>query len=351
MRTKTESYLRWLASETPTAWWHDSADPDEISAGLADEAVGVTTNPLLIKHALYNQKNPWAPMLATVPKDARPEERAEEIIRRITVSIAGMFEPVYRRSGGAHGYVCAQVNPRFPGDRGQMLAMARRLSGWAPNIAVKLPATAAGLDVLEDAAAEGMTITATVSFTVPQVVSVAERHEKGLRRARASGVKAGRCFAVIMVGRIDDYLRDVAHDRKAGADESDITMAGTAIMKRAYKIFKEKKYRSVLMPAGMRGAYHATALSGGDLVLSIHPKIQSMISRLSGPFTKEIDADVDRDIVRRLETIPEFVRAYEPDGMEPDDFITYGAVQKTLSQFVDAGWANIEQYAVHTQLD
>jgi hypothetical protein len=25
-----ESYLQWLVHETPTTWWHDSADPDEL---------------------------------------------------------------------------------------------------------------------------------------------------------------------------------------------------------------------------------------------------------------------------------------------------------------------------------
>jgi len=29
--------------------------------------------------------------------------------------------------------------------------------------------------------------------------------------------------------------------------------------------------------------------------------------------------------------------AYEPDGMKPEDFITYGVVQRTLSQFVEGG--------------
>ena len=47
------------------------------------------------------------------------------------------------------GYVCAQVNPSRAGDRDCMAAMAKRFHNWAPNIAVKLPATLAGLDVLE----------------------------------------------------------------------------------------------------------------------------------------------------------------------------------------------------------
>ena len=29
-----KSYLQWLADETPTRWWHDSGDPEELAAGL-----------------------------------------------------------------------------------------------------------------------------------------------------------------------------------------------------------------------------------------------------------------------------------------------------------------------------
>jgi len=40
----------------------------------------------------------------------------------------------------------------------------------------------------------------------------------------------------------------------------------------------------------------------------------------------------------------EFVRAYEPDGMKPEEFISYGATQRTLAQFYDAGWKSMETF-------
>ena len=41
------------------------------------------------------------------------------------------------------------------------------------------------------------------------------------------------------------------------------------------------------------------------------------------------------DVIARLQTMPEFVRAYEPDGMKPADFVSFGATQRTLCQFVE----------------
>jgi len=265
------------------------------------------------------------------------------LLQGVVRNAAKMFLPVYEQTAGELGYVCAQVNPALAGDRAAMGEMARRFHAWAPNIAVKLPVTAAGLDVLEDCVAEGMTITATVSFTVPQVLAVAERHRCGLERARKAGVKPGRCFAVIMIGRLDDYLRDVAHDRRADVSESDIRQAGLAVTKRAYALFQERGYEAVLVVAALRGTYHMEQLSGAKLIMSIHPKYQAMLLQPDVPRDPQgINTPVDLDVVRRLETIPEFVRAYEPDGMEPREFITYGPTQRTLSQFLVAGWSRLQ---------
>jgi transaldolase len=339
-------YLKWLSGNTCTKWWHDSAIPEEIETSLHNGATGVTTNPPLVAAALAAAPDYWRPLLNDVPKNVDPAMKAEEIIKRVTQRNAKMLEPVFHESDGKQGYVCAQVSPRMPGDADEMLEMAKRLASWTPNISVKLPVTAAGLEVLEECTALGITVTATVSFTLPQALAIAESYQKGLQRARKSGKKEGRCFAVVMVGRIDDYIREVAHDMRADVLESDIIQCGTAIMKRANTIFKEKGYEAVLLPAGMRGAYHTVELAGADMTLSIHPKIQAMIAKETEPFVERIDIPVEAGVLKRLEKIPEFVRAYEPDGLKPAEFITFGAVQKTLAQFVETGWAPIEAFQI-----
>jgi transaldolase len=57
-----------------------------------------------------------------------------------------------------------------------------------------------------------------------------------------------------------------------------------------------------------------------------------------------IDREVDPDVIRRLSQMSEFVRAYDADGMKPEEFITYGVTQRTLSQFFDAGWKLMETF-------
>jgi len=337
-----ESYLQWLVRETPTTWWHDSADPDELRKGIEHAATGVTTNPLLTARTLRGRPDIWTDALRSVSKELPNERRAEELMSHVVRRAAAMLLPQHQATQGRLGYVCGQVNPARAGDRATMVAMAQRYHAWAPNIAVKLPATAAALDVLEDCVADGITITATVSFTVPQVLAIAERHRKGSVRARAAGKTPGRCFAVLMVGRLDDYLREVANDRRAAVEESDIRQAGLAVAKRAYTLFKERGYEAVILPAALRGVYHMTELAGAAMVMSIAPNIQTQLMEPGVPRELRIDTPIPADVIRRLQSISEFVKAYEPNGMAPEDFITYGPTQRTLAQFFDAGWALIE---------
>ncbi len=336
-------YLKWL-SETASYWWNDSAVLADMDEAIENGATGVTTNPLLVKRALFANPDDWRPFVQGA-KGLKENEKIEELIRSVTVPIAKKLLPIYEKTNAQEGYVCAQVNPNFQGDAEAMVRMGRRLAGWAPNIAVKLPATLAGVEAVEELSSAGITTVGTVSFTVPQALEIARRQHLGAQRAKASGVKPGGAFSVIMVGRLDDYLRDVARDQKAAVRESDLIQAGTACIKRAYRMFEELGYASRLMPAGMRGGYHAAALSGAKMSMSIAANIQASL-REETELVERIQEPVAKDVIERLRTLREFVRAYEPDGMKPEEFITYGTTQRTLSQFVEAGWAPLGEYPV-----
>lgn len=339
------TYLDWVIQNTPTKWWHDSAEQEELVRGLERGAVGVTTNPFLSNLAIRKNRPLWEREIAeAISCSGTAEQKAEAYTRIVVMNAARQFLPEYERSRGVNGYVCAQVNPLRAGERAPMAAMARRFSAWSPNIAVKLPCTSAGLDVLEDCIAEGITVTSTVSFTVPQAVAIGDRASRGAERARAAGIRPGRCFAVIMIGRLDDYLREVAADNQAAVSESDIRQAGVAATKRAYSIYRERGYDAVLLVAALRGANHLTEFAGAELIMSIAPSFQEVFVKQDFPREPRIHCPVPADVIKRLQTLPEFARAFEPDGMKPAEFVTYGATQRTLSQFCEVGWKLLENF-------
>lgn len=337
----TNTYLKWL-SETDGYWWTDTAVLSSMDQDIENGATGVTTNPILVMKSLYGDPEFWRPYLDSAV-GLSGDEKAEEIIRCITVEIAKKFLPIYEKTKGEQGYVCAQVNPKKQGDTAAMIEMGRRLAAWAPNIAVKLPATAAGIRAIEELTAEGITTVGTVSFTASQVVAVAAAQQRGLDRCRAAGKKTGAAFSVLMVGRIDDYLRDVAKDMQSDVPESDIICAGTAAIKNAYKECKARGYEAKLMPAGMRGAYHATALAGSDMSFSLSAGIVDACAKETET-VEHINDEVPAETIERLRTIPEFVRAYEIGGLDESEFIRFGASQRTLSQFVEAGWGMVVSF-------
>jgi transaldolase len=49
-------------------------------------------------------------------------------------------------------------------------------------------------------------------------------------------------------------------------------------------------------------------------------------------------------MIEQLRKISEFEGAFEPDGMTPEEFITFGVTRKTLTQFYHSGWALLKNY-------
>lgn len=341
-----DSYLSWFINSSNSMWWHDSGEYNEVNTGFDRMAYGVTTNPVLSARAIHANKDIWEDPIREALKVKEAGARAEALMKIVVTNAAEKFLPIYEKTNGKAGYVCAQVDPAKAGERDEMIAMARRFNAWAPNIAVKLPVTAAGLDTLETCISEGITVTATVSFTVPQVVQIAESHNRGIAAAEKKGITPGHCFSVIMIGRIDDYLHEVAHDNNAKLSEDDLNLAGLAITKRAYSIYKEKNYKAILLVAALRGTYHMTELAGADLIMSIHPKFQDPFLSPDIPKEKRISAEIEPAVIERLSTLSEFVRAYEPDGMSREEFIRYGVTQRTLSQFSEIGWKQLEAFSL-----
>jgi len=196
--------------------------------------------------------------------------------------------------------------------------------------------------VLEECAARGMCVTSTVSFTVSQVLAAAEAYRRGRLRAQRTGIAPAPCFTVIMIGRIDDYLREVAADSRLTVGEDDIRQAGSAITKRSYALFRQRGYEAQLLVAALRGVHHMQGLCGGELVMSIHPGIQKLLMAPEIPRSLGIGDAVPEESLRRLRTVPEFIKAYEPDGLSEGQFIAFGLTQKTLSQFSAGGWSLLE---------
>jgi transaldolase len=245
--------------------------------------------------------------------------------------------PVFSREGGRGGRLSIQLNPSNHRDPARMLDQARRFAALAPNIQVKFPNTAPGLVAIEEATAEGININATVSFSVAQAIAAAEAVERGLARFTAGGGDADSMTPVItlMVGRLDDWVKLLVERDAIPLDPDAADWAGIAVFKRAYPIFKERAYRSRLLAAAYRSRLHWTELVGGDVILTMPFAWQQRFDAAGIEPVSRIDVPVDPALVEDLcARIPDFRRAYEPDGMNPAEFESFGPSARTLRSFI-----------------
>lgn len=346
-----KNYLQWLTEDTPTKWWHDSAIPSEIDEAITNGAWGVTTNPVLTYKSLQADPEFWRPQVEGIPPDLSLEERAEALLGIVAKYAASKFIDIYNKTGKQHGYALGQLNPAICADSEKMLAQALRYVAWGENIAVKLPTVKAAIPVVEELAARGIAVCTTLNFSVAQALAVGTAYERGAAKAKAKGIFVKPCFVVQQGGRLDDYLADVALDNGIDIDPKDIRNAGNAVCKKTYSLFRERGITAKIMPAGLRGVHYLSELAGADMVFSLQSRVQKMVNEANLPQIEKIDEEIPQDLIARLKAIPEFLRAYEEDGMDANDFITFGVTQKTLSQFLWTGWSPLETYGSPVKSD
>ncbi len=327
-------------------WWNDSGAPHELAEAVALGAVGGTSNPVIVSQAVKAQPEKCNPLLDQFVREypaATEDEIAWKLLHALARESASKLKPVYDATRGAKGFLSVQVNPKFYPSRSKMLEQATELAALAPNIAIKAPATDEGIRAMEDMTARGIRINATVSFSVAQVVAVAEAIERGLKRARADGVNADavRPYITLMIGRVDDHLKRVAEKEKIATSPGALDWAGLAVFKRAYEILRTRGLPGTLLAAAYRHEGHWSQIIGRDVLQTIPYTWWTKFNVSTTEPRLTLDQPVDEAIITELRAkFPDFVRAYEPDGMKAAEFVRYGATVHTLNQFL-GGYADL----------
>jgi transaldolase len=337
-----ESPLLRMTQSTPTRLWNDSATPSELSAAIGWGAVGATCNPVIALAALRSDLPRWQKRIADFAADhptAGESEIGWAMVRELSVEAAALLGGAFEEHAGRNGRLSVQTDPRLYRDTRALTEQAVEFDGLADNIIVKIPATENGIAAMEEATYRGVSINATVSFTVPQAIAVAEAIERGLQRREAEGLDVSRMGPVctIMVGRLDDWLKAVAQRDTITVDPGYLEWGGVAVFKQAYRIFAERGFRTRLLSAAFRNHMHWSQFVGGDVVVSPPFEWQVRLNASGIEPVARIDDPVAKDVVDTLyEKFPEFRRAYDPDGMTVAEFQDYGATRRTLRQFLGA---------------
>jgi transaldolase len=364
-------------------WWDSSplifkAWREEVLAGLSGEAretraqqldrlfnaadpttsifVGVTTNPPLSLQAIQKDPDTWNAVVDDLIRQ-QPNASAEDLFwltyREVVRRGAEFVRPIFDASNHKRGYVSGQVDPRVYEDLQELVRQAIQMHQIAPNVMVKLPGTKEGILALEIVTSLGIPTNATLVFTLPQMIQVAEAVRRGLARACAFGVSLDnwRSVCTMMLGRFEDAKPMKAQASELGIEltENDIRWAGPAIFKKAYRLYNERGYETKCLAASMRlgptingrqTVRHLEELAGGSVVATIFPNIVE--AWLTGYDDQAIESRIEQeppsDVLEKLLKIPYFREGYEENGLTLDQFNTQAAVQETSVSFLQASY-------------
>jgi len=339
-------YLNWMAKTTPSQWCNDSALMPELDAALESGAIGCTSNPPLTYLALTTEPELYREALAAIPTAAKGDERVVELLGVVVRRVSARLLSLYETSGKKYGYIRSQVQPGISGNGAAMRRMGLTISTWGENVMVKIPGTASGIQVLEDLAAAGIPTTPTVCVSIAQILAVAEANARGIKRALAAGRAPAASTAALVMGRLQDYLAVLNQERQAGLSTTELEDAALSVTKRCYSIMKERGYSQLLMPAAFRTPRQVSGMIGAEVHMTIHPKIQDEVIKADREGRIErrvaIDDPIDTNSIARVaRALPEFKLAYEPEGLQPEQFDAFGATVMTLDGFDKTGWQKL----------
>ena len=181
----------------------DHAFKELIQKGIIN---GATSNPSIFKNAILTS-SAYKNQLAQIPL-LTPKERYEAVAMYDIAKAADILKPLYDSQDD--GYVSIEVDPFLCDDAAGTIAEGKRLFQTInrKNVMIKVPATPAGYQAMEELSACGIPVNATLIFKKSQAIACAKAFERGIVKA---GQKVDTVISVF-VSRIDRALDARLHE-------------------------------------------------------------------------------------------------------------------------------------------
>lgn len=248
MNSPAANPLRRLA-EIGQSVWFDNLHRAMLEEGeLArlvrqDGLAGVTSNPTIFEKAMVGSERYDQAMVRCLAR--APELDAEGLFFELALvdirEAADVLRPVFDAGGGRDGMVSLEVSPALADDTEGTVAQARELARRLerPNVMIKVPATAAGIPVIETLIAEGINVNVTLLFDTGRYAEVVRAYLAGLRRRLQAGEPLDHVASVasFFVSRVDTAVDALLEDSGAAPQ-----LRGTAAVANAavaYRHFLE----------------------------------------------------------------------------------------------------------------
>jgi len=196
---------------TGTKLWLDSIDPDLVAENRARGATGATSNPIIVSDLLKTGR--FDEQLDGFRSQGLDDEAiAWAMTDQLVRQAQEVFHSVWKETRGNDGYVSFELDPLLedlelgpPHDErvARYIELGKQWAAGHDNRMIKVPATPAGLDALEDLAAAGITLNVTLIFSSQQYHAAREAVWRGAQKR--DSVQNFKSVYSIFVSRLDVY--------------------------------------------------------------------------------------------------------------------------------------------------
>lgn len=191
--------------------WLDSVDPDEVQKNKAIGITGATSNPIIIAGLIQSGRFDEV-MAKYIDAKISDEDLAWKMTDHLVKEAQAAFHDVWQRTSGDDGWVSFELDPLLedvdhptPHDQAvaRYIELGKQWAAGHDNRMIKVPATAAGLDALEELAAQGITLNVTLIFSERQYLAARDAIWRG--RQRFGKLDSFKSVYSIFISRVDVY--------------------------------------------------------------------------------------------------------------------------------------------------
>ncbi|HEY8749820.1 MAG TPA: transaldolase family protein [Tepidisphaeraceae bacterium] len=287
-----------------TKVWLDGVEPSDVKTNRALGASGATSNPIIISEILKAGKFDDR-ITQLTEKGLEAEDVAWALDDELVKAAQDVFLPVWEQTRGNDGYVSFELDPLLEDEQKPVphaqrvrryIELGKKWSAGHKNRMIKVPATPAGLEALEELAAAGITLNVTLIFSERQYKIARENIWRGAQR-RKNGLNDFKSVYSIFVSRIDVYTEKQVPDLSPAAQGQ----VGLVNVKRIWKLnqefWKGKNLRlqqeivfastGVKKPTDPADKY-VDALAGSDIQTN-PPATNEAVQKLNHQYSRKID--------------------------------------------------------------
>lgn len=319
---------------TGTKVWLDGVEPGDVKKNRALGISGATSNPIII-----------ADIIKTGHFDNRITELVEQgldddviawtLDDELVKSAQQVFAPVWEQAKGNDGYVSFELDPLIEdvqkpiphADRvRKYIELAKKWSAGHKNRMIKIPATPAGLDALEEVAATGVTINVTLVFSDRQYKLARENVWRGAQR-RKNGLTDFKSVYSIFISRLDVYTEKQIPELSPAAQGQVGIVNVKRIWRENQEFWKSKNLRlqqeivfastGVKKPTDPPDKY-VEALAGSDIQTN-PTKTNEAVEKLNKKYTRKVDQMPPDAVLKEIDQkvdVAKMERVLMKEGLE-----------------------------------